>query len=44
MKTSNLYKEQFKSLKKKIDVGSYFPSDEIFNQYVVLGVEKDENK
>ena len=43
MKTSNLYKEQFKPLKKKIDVGSYFPSDEIFNQYVVLGFEEDEN-
>lgn len=43
MKISNLYKEQFKSLKKKIDVGSYFPSDEIFNQYVVLGFEEDEN-
>lgn len=42
MKTSNLYKEQFKHLKKKIDVGSYFPSDEIFNQYVVLGFEEDE--
>ena len=43
MKISNLYKEQFKPLKKKIDVGSYFPSDEIFNQYVVLGFEEDEN-
>ena len=42
MKTSNLYKEQFRNLNKNVEVGSFLPSDEVFNQYVVLGFEEDE--
>lgn len=42
MKERTLYKEQFRNLGKKIDVGSVIPSPQMLNPYVILGFEEDE--